>query len=266
MELYLSTTQACSRLFTRSYSSSFSMASLLFSKSIRKHIYAIYGLTRVADEIVDTYTGSESRALLDELEQETYRAIQRHYSTNPLVHAFQATAEQFGIDESLLMPFFASMRSDIIARRFTKTEYNNYIHGSAEVVGLMCLRVFCDGDSEQYDQLKTGASKLGAAYQKINFLRDMAADYSSLNRVYFPGVGYDSFDETAKRDIIADIQADFAVAQPSIRQLPSGARKAVSASFRYYTALLAKLERTPAKTIKLKRVRISTARKLLLLI
>lgn len=266
MDLYLTTAQASSRLFTNAYSSSFGMASRLFSKPIRQHIYNIYGLTRIADEIVDTYKGGEAKTVLDELERETYAALQRHYSANPIVHAFQDTARQFGIDASLLQPFFASMRTDLTKQTFTQKEYAQYIHGSAEVVGLMCLRVFCKGNGEQYLQLAPGASKLGAAYQKVNFLRDLAADHNELQRCYFPGVTYAGFDEATKQAIIADIRADFAIAAPTIKELPVGARRAVRASYRYYTALLDKLEHTAAATIKKRRVRISNARKLSLLV
>jgi 15-cis-phytoene synthase len=266
MELYLTTAQASSRLFTNAYSSSFGMASRLFSKPIRQHIYNIYGLTRIADEIVDTYKGDGAGTILDELERETYQAMERQYSANPIVHAFQATARQFGITKTLLKPFFASMRSDLTKQAFTQVEYERYIHGSAEVVGLMCLRVFCNGSDEQYSQLANGATKLGSAYQKVNFLRDLAADHAELNRCYFPGVTFESFDETAKQAIITDIRADFAEASPTISELPAGARRAVRASYRYYMALLDKLEHTSASTIKIRRVRISNARKLSLLV
>lgn len=265
MDLYLATAQASSRLFTNAYSSSFGLASRLFGKSIRPHIYNIYGLTRIADEIVDTYKGADAGKILDELEQETYRAMNRHYSANPIVHAFQATARQFGIDKTLLQPFFASMRTDLTKRSFSQAEYQRYIHGSAEVVGLMCLRVFCNNDA-QYAQLAQGARKLGAAYQKVNFLRDLAADHNDLKRCYFPDLTYDSFDEAAKQAIIADIRADFAVAAPTINELPTGAKRAVRASYRYYQALLDKLATTPAATIKTRRIRISNARKLSLLV
>jgi phytoene/squalene synthetase len=182
MDLYLSTSRAGSRLFTNAYSSSFGLARRLFSKSIRQHIYDIYGLTRIADEIVDTYHGPHAEAMLNELEAETYRAMERGYSANPIVHAFQATARQFGITQALLKPFFASMRTDLTKKSFTASQYQAYIYGSAEVVGLMCLRVFCNGDDARYDSLKDGASKLGAAYQKVNFLRDIAEDYKELGR------------------------------------------------------------------------------------
>jgi len=266
MDLYLATAQTSSRLFTNAYSSSFGLASRLFNKSIRPHIYNIYGLTRIADEIVDTYKGADAGKILDELEQETYRAMARCYSTNPIVHAFQATAQQFGIDKTLLQPFFASMRTDLTKRRFSQAEYQRYIHGSAEVVGLMCLRVFCNGNDAQYTQLAEGARRLGAAYQKVNFLRDLAADHNELQRCYFPGVTYEGFDEAAKQAIVADIRADFAVAAPTITDLPAGAKRAVRASYRYYLALLDKLAATPAATIKKRRIRISNARKLSLLV
>jgi 15-cis-phytoene synthase len=266
MDLYLATSQTTSRLFTNAYSSSFGLASRFFSKPIRQHIYNIYGLTRIADEIVDTYQGVHSRTILDDLEQETYRAIARQYSANPILHAFQSSARKFGITNDLLEPFFASMRSDLVPQTFTTASYQQYIHGSAEVVGLMCLRVFCRGEDAQYAELANGASKLGAAYQKINFLRDLAADHTELKRCYFPGITFESFDEKAKQAIVADIRSDMVVAIVAIHELPLGARRAVRASYRYYSALLEKLERTPAAIIKTRRIRINNLRKLSLLV
>lgn len=265
-DLYLSTAQASTRLFTNAYSSSFGLASRLFSKPIREHIYNIYGLTRIADEIVDTYHGEHTQALLDELEIETYRAIARGYSVNPIVHAFQDTANRFGITKTLLEPFFTSMRADLSQKSFNQAEYEQYIYGSAEVVGLMCLRVFCNGDEAKYNKLEAGASKLGAAYQKVNFLRDLAADHKELQRCYFPGVTFESFSEADKTAIVADITADFAQAVPAIRQLPAGARQAVMASYRYYAELLKKLDKASAETIKTKRLRVNNVRKVMLLV
>jgi len=264
MEGYLAVTRKTSKLFTKSYSTSFSLASRRFDSKIRPHIYATYGLTRIADEIVDTYRGKDAAQLLNELESETIAALQRKYSVNPIVHSFQATANKHGINEELITPFFASMRSDITKKHFNIEEYKSYIHGSAEVVGLMCLRVFCDGDEALYGQLKTGAAHLGAAYQKVNFLRDVAADHQQLGRYYFPDGDFDSLDEQAKTVIINDIKQDFKAAWPNLQQLPLSARKAVMTSYRYYAALLRKLERTPIETIKTKRVRINNFYKLIL--
>lgn len=262
MDLYLSCARATARLFTNRYSTSFSMATRLFGREMRPHVYAIYGLTRVADEIVDSYHGPAAAALLSELEAETYRALERGYSANPIVHAFQSSAHECGISADLLQPFFSSMRTDLTETSFSAKAYATYIHGSAEVVGLMCLRVFCRGNQADYDQLAPGAARLGAAYQKINFLRDIAADQTELGRYYFPIGSFADFDDTIRDAVVADIDQDLAVARPAISKLPSGVRRAVQASYRYYSSLLAKLRQTPATTLRSRRVRVSNARKL----
>lgn len=267
MELYNDTAIGMSRMLTLRYSTSFGWATKLMSDTIRDDIYAIYGLVRIADEIVDSYGGIDARELLDDLEQETYRAIERGYSTNPIVHAFQITATAYGITKSLLRPFFASMRTDIDPpRHFSQKAYETYIYGSAEVVGLMCLKVFVYGDKSQYATLKNGAARLGSAYQKVNFLRDFADDSKSLGRVYFPNVSGRRLDEAEKSAIIADIQTDFLAAKPYIIALPSNARTAVAVSYTYYSTLLEKLDHTPASVICSKRIRISNSKKLWLMI
>lgn len=266
MQLYDQVSYDISQLLTTSYSSSFSASSLLFSRQIRRHIYSIYGLVRIADEIVDTYQGSDKLAQLDGLESETYAAIERGYSVNPIVHSFAKTAKQYRIDQDLIAPFFASMRIDIDPpKAFTTEQYQRYIVGSAEVVGLMCLRVFTDGDQEHYERLKVGASRLGAAYQKVNFLRDMADDYNRLSRVYFPGVDFETFDDEAKKVIEQDIEQDFRQAGQSIRLLPASSKRAVRASYTVYYQLFTELRNTPATTIKKKRIRLSNRRKTLLI-
>lgn len=266
MDLYTSVSYRLSKQLTLRYSSSFGISSRLFSQTIQPHIFAIYGLVRIADEIVDTYRGADARAILDQLETDTYTAIQSGYSANPIIHSFALTAATFTISDDLIAPFFSSMRMDIPPGSYTPDDYQSYIHGSAEVVGLMCLRVFCGGDQTQYDALCLGASALGAAYQKVNFLRDLAADYTELGRVYFPDVTYNTFDDAAKKLIIDDIRADFNIADSAIDALPQSSRVAVRVSYRYYTQLLRRLERTPAKDIKSARIRIATPYKLWLLI
>lgn len=267
MDLYTSVSQQLAKQLTTRYSSSFSASSLLFSKQIRNHIYAIYGLVRIADEIVDTYQGDNQLQLLDDLEADTYRAMQCGYSVNPIVHAFAVTATTYNIEPALIKPFFDSMRSDISPPiAFSQSQYEHYIYGSAEVVGLMCLRVFTLGDSTLYEQLQTGAQKLGSAYQKANFLRDFASDYHDLHRVYFPGVSFETFNEDDKQAIVDDIKADFAVAKPTIVKLPKGAQKAVRASYDVYYELLIKLEQTPAASIKQSRVRVPNWRKSVLIL
>lgn len=256
---------ASSRQITNAYSTSFGSATKLFPIAMRPHIYNIYGLVRIADEVVDTYKKPAAEQILEELEQEVYAAIKRQYSTNMVVHAFALTAKQYGISKELIAPFFASMRTDAPGNVYRTADYESYIHGSAEVVGLMCLRVFCEGDSQEYDHLAAGAKALGSAFQKVNFLRDLAEDYKTLGRYYFPVGSFAAFDEDTKRSIISDIEHDFAVALPAIQKLPDGARPAVTLAYRYYKVLLQKLSETPAAEIKQRRIRVNTATKLRLL-
>lgn len=266
MELYNQTSYQLSRALTRRYSTSFSLSSRFFAKNIQPHIYAIYGLVRIADEIVDTYKGDGASQLLDELEQEMERAIKTGYSTNPIVHSFALTAREYGIDRTLTEPFFSSMRMDLVPQTYTEDLYQEYIHGSAEVIGLMCLKIFTHDTPNSYDELTTGACALGAAYQKVNFLRDVAADYEELGRLYFPGVAFDALDEQAKVEIIADIKNDFKNALPALRELPKNCRKATYISYVYYQELLHKLQKTPVEALKHTRIRVSGGRKLQLLI
>lgn len=266
MELYTQTSYELSRHLTLRYSTSFGKSTQLFSKSIQPHIFAIYGLVRVADEIVDTYSGNNQEALLNELEQETYRTLKTGYSANPLVHAFAHTAKRYSITKTLIAPFFKSMRLDLTPQRYTAALYKTYIYGSAEVIGLMCLKVFTDGDHALYNRLEAGASALGAAYQKVNFLRDINSDYEDRGRIYFPGLTYETFTDAAKQAIIADIRRDFAHAETSLAQLPQDARRAVRLSYLYYGELLNKLDAASANTIKTTRVRVSDAKKATLLL
>lgn len=265
MELYTATSYELSRLLTIRYSTSFSTSSKLFSAHIRPHIYAIYGLVRIADEIVDTYQGADAASKLDALEAEVDEAMRVQYSTNPIVHSFALTAVSYGIEKDLITPFFESMRTDLTAKTFSKKAYKTYIYGSAEVIGLMCLKVFCEQDDNLYASLEKGASALGAAYQKVNFLRDIASDHQERGRVYFPGVTFESFSEEDKLAIIEDIEADFTAAAPALEKLPANAKSAVSLSAAYYTELLNALRLTPAALIKVKRVRVSDSKKFKLL-
>ena len=218
MELYTNVSYRISKQITLDYSTSFGSSTRLFSRAIRPHIYAIYGLVRISDEVVDVYRGDDSLTLLRELEAEVYATMERGYSTNPVVHAFSQTATKFGIGEQLIRPFFDSMAMDMTPTDYTQELYEQYIYGSAEVIGLMCLKVFVDGHQARYAELESGARALGSAYQKVNFLRDMAADYSELGRVYFPGVSFEQFDEQAKQMIIQDIEAEFATAKRALAE------------------------------------------------
>ena len=265
MELYTSVSYDLSKQLTLSYSSSFGISSRLFTPELKLHIYAVYGLVRIADEIVDTYRGEDAREQLDAFEKDTLAAIETGYSTNPIIHAFAQTARKYTITIELLQPFFASMRIDLSPAAYRDEDYQSYIHGSAEVVGLMCLKVFCEGDERMYTTLAPGATALGAAYQKVNFLRDIASDHTELGRMYFPGINFDTFDEREKALIVADIKADFNTADSAIHKLPTSCRTAVRVSYTYYTKLLKKLGETPVSTLKERRIRISTPRKLWLL-
>ena len=265
MDTYTKFCYAASRDLTLTYSTSFGISSQLFSKSIRRHIYAIYGLVRIADEIVDTYPGADRREQLDSFEAETYIAMHSGYSTNPIIHAFSLTAREYAIEKKLITAFFKSMRMDLEPKVYTQTLYETYIYGSAEVIGLMCLRIFCNQDQILYGSLESGAKALGAAYQKINFLRDLGADYKELGRLYFPGLTFDSFNDKTKQTIIKDIRKDIASASDSLIRLPKSSRIAVNTSLTYYLKLLNKIERLPASEIKRKRVRINNAQKVLLL-
>lgn len=262
MDEYTAIAYRHARSLTLHYSSSFGLASRLFDRKLQPHIYAIYGLVRIADEIVDTYRGADAQKLLDDLETETYAAIERQYSVNPIVHAFALTAKTYGIDSVLISPFFNSMRYDLRPQTYDESLYHEYIYGSAEVVGLMCLRVFCEGNDEQYTSLEPGARSLGAAYQKVNFLRDIKEDFQTLNRQYFPDLPSGMLDEKGKQAIVIDIEKDFAHAAPYIDRLPLSCREAVRVSYTYYSKLLAKLKAAPVETIKTTRIRIPTHQKL----
>lgn len=264
MDLYTATSYRLAERLTKAYSTSFSLSSSLFEPSIRSHIFAIYGMVRLADEIVDTYQGTDSLQQLDKFEQQVLQtlAMSPPYSTNPIIHAFCITAKKFGIKKSLITPFFASMREDLTRKTFSEQQYETYIYGSAEVIGLMCLRVFTEGDEERYKQLAPGAQALGKAYQKVNFLRDIAADWDERQRFYFPNTTFAVFDETAKREVEADIAQDFANAHVSINQLPQNAHRAVTTSELYYQKLLERIKNTPATTLKTTRIRVPNAYKI----
>lgn len=264
MQEYTATSYDLAKRLTNQYSTSFSMSSRLFDRSIQRYIYAIYAMVRLADEIVDTYRGDDANEQLGAFQREVFDSMNRGFSTNPFVHAFADTARRYGIDKQLITPFFTSMRSDLSPQIFDQRQYEQYIYGSAEVVGLMCLRVFVDGDQQRYDQLQVGARALGAAYQKVNFLRDIKEDYEQLGRVYFPGIAYDAFDDTSKRAIVETIEHDFAVAESYVQKLPQNARRAVATSYAYYDELLARLKQASATDIKARRIRVPNTRKVLL--
>jgi phytoene synthase len=263
MDTYTKLSYDFSRQLTKHYSTSFSLASRLFSSSIRPHIYNIYGLVRIADEIVDTYTGPDQASRLQALALETAAAMQTGYSPNPFVHAFVSTARRYGIDARLIDPFFTSMALDIQPSTYrAANDYNRYIYGSAAVIGCMCLKVFSNGDTTLYEQLRPAAEALGRAFQKVNFLRDLVDDHDRLHRYYFPVDDFDSFDDDTKANLVGDIRADFLAGNMAIHALPIGARKAVQAASVYYEALLQRLAVTPVEVLKHSRVRVPDSYKL----
>lgn len=265
MDQYTKTSYRLSEALTKAYSTSFSMSMSLFDRSIRPYIYAIYGLVRVADEIVDTYEGKDKLTRLNTLEKEVFEAIKKQYSINPIIHSFAISARMFAIEDKHISAFFESMRMDLRDITYDQKTYETYIYGSAEVVGLMCLKVFTK-DEQLYRKLEKGAKKLGAAYQKVNFLRDIKADALSLKRWYFPFSSFETFDEKAKNRIVLDIEKDFTAARKVVSQLPVSSRSAVQLSIAYYEELLSIIRVTPAEKLKIKRVRVNNIKKTLLLI
>lgn len=255
----------CSRLVTTNYSTSFSLGIFFLSKKMHDPIYSIYGFVRYADEIVDTFHDYDKKTLLDEFREDTYKAIERGISLNPILNSFQEVVNQYKIDLDLIETFLHSMEMDLFRSTYSEDKYEEYILGSAEVVGLMCLKVFVNGDANMYSRLKPYAMKLGSAFQKINFLRDLHADYINLGRTYFPGTNIEHFDEDTKRAIEADIEKDFKMGLEGIKQLPNGSRFGVYVAYVYFYALLTKIQNTPSNIILHERIRISNERKLALL-
>ena len=248
----------CSKLVTKNYSTSFSMAVYMLSPSIRDAIYSIYGFVRFADEIVDSFHGFDKESLITEFEAEYYKTSKRGISLNPILNSFQLTVKQYNISDDLIQAFLKSMKLDLFKSDYnSKAEYDDYIYGSADVVGLMCLKVFVAGDIERYNQLKVEAMRLGSAFQKVNFLRDLKDDNLVLNRNYFPGVDLNSFDEKAKMAIISEIKEDFKIAYQGIVKLPIEAKFGVYTAYVYYKKLLTKLENTPCHEIGNARIRVS---------
>ncbi len=254
--LYHHTSQQCSKITTETYSTSFSSAIKLLHKDLRAPIFNIYGFVRLADEIVDTFHHQDKQALLDEFRLATYDALERGISLNPILHSFQLTVNKYKIDIALIDAFFDSMEMDLNKTQYDMLGYKEYIYGSAEVVGLMCLYVFCDGDTTQYNQLKPAAQSLGAAFQKVNFLRDLKADYHLLSRTYFPGVDFNNFTHDVKAEIENDIANDFAAAYQGILALPVKARFGVYVAYKYYLTLFKKIKRTQPARILEARIRI----------
>ena len=256
----------CSRLVIKRYSTSFYFSSNLLSKSIRQDIFNIYGFVRLADEIVDTFHEFPKKELLDEFEKELWRSIDNEISLNPILNSFQYTVNKYSISTDLISSFLDSMKMDLEIKEYnTVEEYKKYIYGSADVVGLMCLRVFVNGSENLYNELSPFAISLGSAFQKVNFLRDIKDDSNILNRVYFPNVDMDNFNEHSKKEIIEEIEEDFKNAVKGIIRLPKNSKFAVYIAYRYYFKLLKKLKRISSENIVKKRVRIHNFQKFIVI-
>lgn len=260
-ELYDRVCLKCSKLTTNSYSTSFSLGIRFLHRDFHLPIYAIYGFVRFADEIVDTFHEHNKRQLLDRFRADTYQAIEEKISLNPILHSFQLVVNKYKIERELIDTFLHSMELDLSEKKYDEEGYKEYIDGSAEVVGLMCLRVFLEGDNERYHQLKHYARRLGSAFQKINFLRDLKADYQLMGRTYFPGVDMSEFNDVVKSEIERDVQQDFDDGLTGIKMLPKKSRFGVFVAYTYYQSLFNKVKKTPAAVILNQRVRISNKRK-----
>jgi 15-cis-phytoene synthase len=265
LALYDRTCVIASRAATSTYSTSFSLGVRSLHRRFRDPIHAIYGFVRFADEIVDTFHGHNKRALLARFKEDTHQAIAEGISMNPILHSYQAVVNAFGIEPDLYNSFLRSMEMDLTDGQHDQRSYEEYILGSAEVVGLMCLRVFCEGNEARYQRLKPSAMKLGAAFQKVNFLRDLKDDHHSLGRTYFPGVDVKRMTAADKRTIEEDIQADLDEALIGIKQLPKGARFGVYVAYVYYTALFRKIRALPTERILSERIRVRNRWKIALL-
>jgi phytoene/squalene synthetase len=256
MNLFHEVSQDCSRITTEKYSTSFSSAIRLLHKDLRTPICNIYGFVRFADEIVDTFHGYDKAKLFEEFKKATYDAIERGISLNPILHSFQMTVNQYKIDHALIDAFLYSMELDLGKHTYDRAGYETYIYGSAEVVGLMCLYIFCEGNQAQYDALKPAAKSLGSAFQKVNFLRDVKADFEGLDRMYFPDCDFANFTHADKLAIEQDIQKDFDEAYAGILNLPIKARFGVYVAYKYYLSLFKKIQRLEPAHILESRIRI----------
>ena len=255
--------EQCSQLVTKTYSTSFSTATSLLAPSVRSHIFNIYGFVRFADEIVDSFHDYDKEQLFKNFERELAEALEYKISLNPILNSFQHTYHTFNIDYDLVAAFMRSMRMDLTKSTYRSVEeYKEYIYGSADVVGLMCLTVFVDGNKEKYATLKESAMALGSAFQKVNFLRDLKADFENLGRTYFPNANLEALDEVSKQAIIEEIEADFNLGFEGIQNLPATVRLGVYTAYRYYKRLLDRLKSTPPLEIKNSRIRVPNYEKI----
>ena len=265
-DLFSQTAFGCSKLITKAYSTSFSLGIRTLHSKYHDPVYAIYGFVRYADEIVDTFHDHDKEELLERFKKDTYQAIEEKISLNPVLHSFQLVVNKYKIGHDLIDAFLFSMEMDLDKKDYQSEDYQTYIYGSAEVVGLMCLKVFCEGDESKYQTLLGPARHLGSAFQKVNFLRDMKSDHDERGRVYFPGVNFDHFSEADKKQIEEDVAVDFKKSLVGIKQLPKGARAGVYLAYIYYTTLFKKISRLPHTKVKTERIRVPDFNKLLLLI
>ena len=265
IKLFHQVSQECSRITTELYSTSFSSSIRLLHKDLRTPVFNIYGFVRFADEIVDTFHDFDKETLLAEFKAETYKAIDQKISLNPILHSFQLTVNELKIDRQLIHAFLHSMEMDLGKKQYDKSGYEEYIYGSAEVVGLMCLYVFCNGDQSSYEHLKPYACSLGSAFQKVNFLRDLKADFEGLDRMYFPGCDFSNFTQADKLKIEEDIQRDFDHAYEGILQLPLKARFGVYVAYKYYLSLFKKIKKLQPQKVLDTRVRIPDHGKMFIL-
>lgn len=256
MQLFHKVSEQCSRMTTQLYSTSFCSAINLLHRDLRTPIHNIYGFVRFADEIVDTFHGHDQAKLLQRFRCETYQALEEKISLNPILHSFQRTVNEYEIEIPLIESFFKSMEFDLHEQEYDASLYQEYIYGSAEVVGLMCLHIFCEGDKMLFNKLKPAARSLGAAFQKVNFLRDVKADYQQLNRTYFPGVDFNNFTIAAKRNIEEEIEKDFNDAWEGIVDLPVKARFGVYVAYKYYLSLFCKIKKANTSVLMEERIRI----------
>ena len=261
-KLFDQVSESCSRIVTESYSTSFTLATKMLDSSIRQDIYNIYGFVRFADEIVDSFHNYDKKELLNLFEKDLKKSIENKISLNPILNSFQKTIHNYQIDYELVDSFLNSMKLDLDKKKYlTKKEFDQYVYGSADVVGLMCLKVFVKGNKNQYNDLRPYAMSLGSAFQKVNFLRDLKADHDGLNRSYFPNLNIDKFDEPSKKIILDEIDKDFKHALKGIFKLPSSARFGVYTAYKYYLKLLNKLRKTHPLKIKSSRIRVPNYQK-----
>lgn len=265
IDLYHMSAQKTSKMITEMYSTSFTLGIKSLEKSLHTPIYSIYGFVRIADEIVDSFHDFDKKTLFERFEAETYLAISEKISTNPVLHAFQLMVNEYKINIEYIEAFLYSMKMDLDTSKYSEDIYKQYIFGSAEVVGLMCLKVFCKGNQTLFDELEPGAKSLGSAFQKVNFLRDIKSDYFERGRLYFPGVCFESFSETEKKAIEQNIEYDFNEAYKAILKLPKEAKYGVMLAYTYYLSLFEKIKNASIPTIQNERIRVPNYQKLGLL-